>query len=453
MSELKQTSSSTARRLFPLRMSSIERLHFHDDWPDFPNQIFARLHFSGELRPELAHAALLIAARRHVWANAVVRGGEGKPWQWEWDEAVEPQFQWLGDQPFRFESLDLRRGPVCRMVGRATDCGCEVTFQVHHAVVDGLGGLQYVRDWLVIYDNLVAGRSPEQDLPRLEIQRLRDRNCLGVLRTRYLLNIWRQAIGLFGASKFLFRQFATIQSAAAERELENAAFPRYEVASWNAAELKSLRAFARREQVALNDWLLAGLFLSLQEWHREEFGSDLQGWSRLIVPINLRTADDRLLPAANRASLVQLDRRPVVESDQLALAKGIAYELGIIRSWQLDRMFLLMVRGMSISDAWLRRAVGRQKPRATSMLTNLGKPLLRLGLPQVEGKIASGGLRLEQLEVIGPIRFGMPLSFAVAEYGGELRMTAHYDARRLDSAQVRRLAERIALRGRAPDSR
>jgi 2-methylcitrate dehydratase PrpD len=57
--------------------------------------------------------------------------------------------------------------------------------------------------------------------------------------------------------------------------------------------------------------------------------------------------------------------------------------------------------------------------------------------------VLSGGLRLELLDVIGPIRFGMPLSFAVAEYAGDLRMTAHFDRQRLSSEQVQALVRRI----------
>lgn len=431
-------------------MSSIERLHFHDDWPEFPNQIFARAHVRGELNLEFAREALVTAARRHVWSNAVVRSGPDGRWRWEWDESTEPQFVWLDKQPFQCEPIDLRRGPVCRLVGRQSAERCELTFQVHHAVVDGLGGLQYLRDWLVIYDNLVAGRPRETGLPELDIERLRERNRLGLLKRKYLLNLWRQGIGLFGASKFLFRRFATIQATSSRTEEGNPGFPSYEVASWSDAELAAVRGFVRREKISLNDWLLAALFLSLNQWHQEQFGVGLDGWSRLIVPINLRTPEDRLLPAANRASLVQLDRRPQQESDQLALAKGISYELGLIRDWQLDRMFLLLVRGMSLSDRWLRSAVGRQKPRATSMLTNVGKPLLRLGLPLEEGYVVAGGLRLELLDVVGPIRYGMPLSFAVAEYAGVLRMTAHFDRQRLNSGQVQALVRRIEERVKVP---
>jgi len=287
-------------------------------------------------------------------------------------------------------------------------------------------------------------------LPELDIERLRERNRLGLLKRKYLLNLWRQGIGLFGASKFLFRRFATIQAPSGRVDESNTGFPSYEVASWNESELAALRSFVRREKISVNDWLLAALFLGLHQWHEEQFGIGLDGWNRLIVPINLRTSEDRLLPAANRASLVQLDRRPQQESDQLALAKGISYELGLIRDWQLDRMFLLLVRGMSISDAWLRSAVGRQKPRATSMLTNVGKPLLRLGLPLQEGRVLAGGLRLELLDVIGPIRYGMPLSFAVAEYAGDLRMTAHFDRQRLRSEQVQALVRRVEARVRVP---
>lgn len=445
--------------LFPLALSSIERLHLHDDWPEFPNQIFARVRFRGELQPELAAEALRIATRRHVWHQAVVRRTPTGRWFWEQDESVKPQFVWSDHGEQAFERIDLARGPVCRLQGRRLPEGSELTFQVHHAVADGVGGMQYLRDWLVIYDNLATGKSPEQGLEALEPALLRQRNRLGILKPRYLLNVWRQAIGLFGASKFLFRRFATIAATAPGDSRgegpADEAWPHYRAITWTAEELVRLRNAIRSAQVSLNDWLLAGVFQGLDQWHRQQFGQELAGWVRLIVPINLRTAEDRRLPAANRASLVQLDRRPEWEPDPLGLARGISYELRLIRNWQLDRMFLLLVRGMSISDAWLRSAVSRRRPRATSMLTNLGKPLLRLGLPTERGKILTGGLRLEELDVVGPIRFGMPLSFAVAEYGGELRLTAHYDRRRLTAEQVEcllgELRERILrLPGDAP---
>lgn len=447
----RNSKQGRGRELFPLSLSSIERLHLHDDWPEFPNQIFARLRLQGELQPDLARAALQQATQRHAWHQAVARRSPSGRWMWEQDSSSQPELVWSEVEPCRFEQLDLTRGPVCRLVGRRLPGGCELTFQVHHAVVDGLGGLQFVRDWLVIYDNLVAGREPEQGLGELELDMLRQRNRLGLLQPKYLLNFWRQAIGLFGASKFLFRRFATIAGneplGAGAVPPADEAWPHYAAVAWAEEELAAVRATLRRTGVALNDWLLAALFHTLDQWHREQFGAELSGWSRLIVPISLRTAEDRRMPAANRASLVQLDRRPQTEPDQMGLARGISYELGLIRRWQLDRMFLVLVRGMSISDAWLRSAVGRRQARATSMLTNLGKPLLRLGLPLEGGRVLAGGLRLEELDVVGPIRFGMPLSFAVAEYGGQLRLTAHYDSRRLRKEQVepllRTLRERV----------
>lgn len=448
-------SQGSHDELFPLPLSSIERLHLHDDWPEFPNQIFARIRLTGELQPELANQSLRLVFRRHVWNKAVVRRGPRGGWIWDQDEAAEPQFVWSDDEPRGFARLDLTRGPACRLIARNLPGGCELTFQIHHALVDGLGGLHCLRDWLVIYDNLVAGRDPEQGLPTLEPKLLGQRNRLGLLRPRYWLYAWRQAIGLFGASKFLFRPFATIAGSGQHAERTeispaDSAWPHYTAISWEGAELSGLRQAIRQAGVSLNDWLLAALFHALDEWHRELYGRNLEGYSRLIVPINLRTADDRQLPAANRASLVQLDRRPRSEPDQLRLAQGISYELKLIRDWQLDRMFLLLVRGMSLSDAWLRSVVARRKPRATSMLTNLGRPLLRIGLPSADGKLLAGGMRLEGLDVVGPIRFGMPLSFAVAEYAGQMRLTAHYDSRLLSAQQVEDLAVRLRERVLSP---
>jgi hypothetical protein len=63
---------------------------------------------------------------------------------------------------------------------------------------------------------------------------------------------------------------------------------------------------ARRLGVAVNDLLIRDCFLTLKRWRMRT--GDQSGWIRVAVPVNLRTRADRRLPAANKASLVFLDR-------------------------------------------------------------------------------------------------------------------------------------------------
>ncbi len=416
-----------------MRMTSIEQLHFFDDNPQFPNNIFARLQFRGHLQPELMQTAFSQAVARHVWGNSVVRS-TGWGWFWHEDPAAQPKFIWShSSTDHSFPPIDLNRESCCRVVCRATALGTEVTWQVHHAAVDGQGGLQFVRDWLLIYENLLEGRPAQSGLVPLETERLRYRNRLGLFTKRYLSQSWKQPLGLFGAAKFLFRRFATLLDETSDAWPENSlasTFPTIQSFQVDAATIHKLKRQCKHLNIQLNDWLLSSLFRTIRRWRREQGLGNSQECFRIIVPVSIRTADDRWLPAANRASLVQLDRLNIDDTHPCHLAQGIHYELNLIRNWLLDRFFLLGVRLTNLAPGLLRRTVKSNRRRATTMLTNLGKPLLRTGLTTNEaGQIQIGSLILERLELIAPIRQGMPISFAVVEYAGELTMTLHYDQR------------------------
>lgn len=437
---------SDPQSLFPLRMTSIEQLHFFDDHPHFPNNIFARLHFRGFLEPQLTQSAFAIAVSRHVWGNSVVRRGS-LGWYWHQDNSAQPKFIWSDGSPeSNFAPIDLSRESCCRVVCQPAAEGTMVTWQVHHAAVDGQGGMQFVRDWLLIYENLVEGRHPESGLIPLELDRLKLRNRLGLLSRRYLSQSWKQPLGLFGAAKFLFRRFETLLSdeanAGTADPLANV-FPTIHSFQVDAGTIAKLKRHCKHLGIQMNDWLLSSLFRTVRRWRREQGLGSPADCFRIIVPVSIRTPDDRWLPAANRASLVQLDRRDIDAAHPCHLGQGIHYELNLIRNWLLDRFFLLSVRLTNWAPGLLRRTVQANRRRATTMLTNLGKPLLRTGLTtNEEGKIQVGSLVLERLELIAPIRQAMPISFAVVEYAGELTMTLHYDHRLISPAtatQIQRI--------------
>jgi hypothetical protein len=440
-------------RYLPMRLNSIERFHLLDDWPAWPNWIGARLQFSGAIDESLGRAALEYVLRRHV------RGGcgvdcSGPVWTWV-ERAVDTPLHMVrggsADEWHLPPLPDPRSGRATQFAAWTDGHSSQVSFYVHHALADGLGALQGVREWMVVYDNLSSGRPPDDRLGPLDTRLLARRNELGLLRWSWWRHVWKQPVALFGASKFVFRRFArlvpgeagvalTAQRAPSDRGLLLVS------ADVGPEMLRELRAKAKATGVSLNDWLTGCLFEALAEFRKETAPGRERDWLRIIVPISLRSKADAALPAANRTTLVQIDRWAGDFDPRVRLMQGIARELGIIRGWQLDRLFLLAIRCIGLSRGWLRHAARWQKQRATALLTNLGKPLLGMRLENDDGRLVVGGLRLNTLDLVAPVKHGMPVAFAAHQYRNALRITMQVDGNALSRERAGRLLELLVGR-------
>jgi hypothetical protein len=277
---------------------------------------------------------------------------------------------------------------------------------------------------------------------------------LGLLSSRYLFNLWRQPIALFGASKFLFRKFARLTSDSrsnlpAEPPAPTTSSPQLLSTEITSNELRAVRASCQKVGVSLNDWLVGCLFEAVWTWKSGQSNPDDRPWLRMIIPISIRRKEDATMPAANRSTLVQLDRRKEDFSPRVRLMQGVRFELGLIRSWQLDRILLIVIRGIAISHRLLKRCTRWNHHRATTMLTNLGKPLLKTGLPRdAENHIQFGDLTLSNIDLVAPIKNGMPASFAAHQYCHGLRITMQYDSEVMTREQAGGLLQGLAERVR-----
>ncbi len=437
----------------PMRLNSIERFHLLDDWPAWPNWIGARLQFSGTIDESIGRAALEHVLQRHV------RGGcgvdcSGPAWTWV-ERAVDSPLEMARGgraDDWRCPPLpDPRSGRATQFAAWTDGHSSQVSFFVHHALADGLGALQGVRDWLVVYDNLSRGRPPDDRLGPLDASLLARRNELGLLRWSWWRHAWKQPVALFGATKFVLRGFARLVPGEAGIALSAQRSPAdpgplLVSAAVGPEMLRELRAKAKAAGVSLNDWLTGCLFEALAGFRQETVPGRERDWLRIIVPISLRSKADAALPAANRTTLVQLDRRARDFDPRARLMQGVARELGVIRGWQLDRLFLLAIRCIGISGGWLRHSARWQKQRATALLTNLGKPLLGTRLENDDGRLVVGSLRLDTLDLLAPIKHGMPVAFAAHQYRSALRITMQVDANAISRERAGRLLELLVER-------
>lgn len=437
--------------LFPLLMSSVEKFHWYDSRPSYPNFIFGRLEFGKKIDPSLAETAWRFALDRQPLA--VVQPLKIKR-RWHWvsgvnDEAGDSSLMNGGfnyqefdssPEPWNFDEcesrlkisshLEIRVGSVEESVGdtREEKSGflTLVYFAVHHAISDGAGALLVVNEWLTIYSNLEAGRAPTEGLRRLELRRLSSRNHLGILRWRYLKHLLKQPVALFGATKFLVRKSIDLS---AQKDTADGVVRLYPaiIGRWvDGDAVRGLNRESSRLGVTLNSIMLGRLFISLSKFLAMNGGNARSGWVRVILPISIRSMSDRWMPATNRTTIVQLDRHVDGMSFLDGFYQNLDREVRIIRGWHLDKMFLICIRLLSVFEPLLRHVIGSRKSRGTVVFTNLGEPFRKLAKSQLY-RADFGNDVINQFDLVGPVREGTPLNYTVARHGDRIRVSLHYD--------------------------
>ncbi len=421
--------------LFPMRLTSIEKFHFFDDSQEFPNNLFCRIRLEGHVDRELALDAIRFFESRHPLINAVVRQS-GK--RLVWDGYIPPSqtVRWTDQsQPPGFERLDLQQCPGVQLLFRVADDETEIWVHAHHATLDGGAGIQIANEWLAAYANLATGKPAEHGIPKLDSELLRKRSSLNLFSWNYLQHLYKQPIALFGASKFLFRKFGLLTQSIFHRSAPVVLHDEYPtiLGRWIEADvLDSLRAQAKQHGVMLNTVMIAQLYLAIWNWRtKHQFGRP-DDWLRILMPMSIRGMGDRRLSAANRSAVVQIDRRPADFANTEQLLKGLDREVGIIRNWQLNKIFLIAIRSMSVIPGWLRSSAKNDKFRGTMVFTNLGTPFSRNKRLKSAGGIVAGNLKLIEFDWVGPIRKGIGVNLSVQQHDDRIRLSMHVDPRQVD---------------------
>lgn len=429
--------------VFPLPLVPFEEYMLADDRPAYPMNFFFRLRFTGFLDPGALDAALAAAVVRHPLLGATACREKGRR-QWQ-PVATQPPVCRLDSGPSAalppVSALDVRTVPGLRLMAQEGPGRTDLTAQFHHSCCDGLGAVRFLQDLLICYLQ-ATGSHTSAGLRALQVERLRNRGSFG-LSTVGLLRLWRsQAIGLLGARQFLMRSPMPIVPHEPQPDATGppANYPASCSCRLEVDESDRLAASARLAGVTVNDLLLRDLLLALEAWRQRSLKGN-EGWLRVSVPMDLRTVNDRHLPAANVVSMVFLDRRAEQLADPQRLLASIHDEMQLIKRHKLNLTFVLSLRACRWMPGALRRATGGQRCQATCVLTNLGSVFKRFPQVDEEGRLHLGGAVLEEIDILAPIRPLTSAAFAVHQYAGRLGLTLHYDPRVLTAEQAAELLE------------
>ena len=425
-----------------LKVTSIERYHLCDDTSQNPNVISCELTVSGDVNVDIATSALREIADRHPMTFARLKK-RGRKHVWVLGSSSLNELCWQqinpADSVAEWRTIQPDKGIPTRCLMRRDGELTHLSFRTHHAAMDGLGGLQIVNDWLLTYHRISCGTNkPRSRETSPEI--LPHRNDLRLLNRRFLARLWIQPIAMFGAIKFLMRTVRPVtggvtgagtSSGSVESTSTSAATSPSDFqllqATLSAEVVEKMKTRAASAKATVNELILRSVFLSLHQF-RKQHGLYRSGeWLRLLVPISIRDFADRRLPAANRATIVQLDRRDRDFRDPSGMMWGLNYELGCVKRWNLEKTFLLVMRCASVIPGFIARSCKKDVCRATSVVTNLGAPFERSKLSRIDGKLAAGNLIVENINLVVPLRKQTPIGFAVLRYNDQQHICMHFD--------------------------
>jgi hypothetical protein len=435
---------------FPL--TALEECHYWQDRPAYPWSLFARLKFSGCLDQSAFKAAVATVLARHPLLTAKV-GVEGRrQLRWFLVDDPEPMIHWetgpLGGPLPPAAHQDLQREIGIRFHVRADGSGSELTIQFHHACSDGIGGCLFVEDLLLAYA-LACGEGPGQvELRPLDPGKLGGRGRFGLTLSTLLRMAPQQLVGIFRGAQCLTRRPVPLipHCAGPNDDTPPQNYPATLHYALDEESTIRLRRTAKHLSVTLNDLLVRDLFLALAEWRSRQNIEDDGHWLRMAIGMNLRRADDHLLPVANAASGVFLDRRGSDFADAGQLLRSVHKEMALVKRWRLGLTFIFFAN----IGQWLNGGKGERfranEPGWTCALTNLGEPFARLPLSDGDGRVVAGNVTLEAIDFAAPTAPRCCVTVGVIGYARRLGLTLHYDPRPLSAEQAADLLDTYVRR-------
>jgi hypothetical protein len=432
--------------LFPLPLTNYETLLLHDDRPSHPMTAFSRMRFKGFLDPDALESALNVVTGRHPLLRATLgRTRLGRlAWfdnpDWQTEINWHPRLNSSGLP--QMGQFDLRQRPGTRWWVVARDDGHDVIGQGHHCVTDGGGMNMILEDFLAQY--AINTGATDISLPPLDPDRLRQRGMPKFSPGPFLKTASKKIFGLEGVLEFFRDPPVPLMgrgSVAPQPDSVPVSFPSITTIDLDPTETKKIRATAKKLRVTANVLLIRDLFLAIGTWRKKESIGQSQDMVRISIPINLRGAADRSMPASNTVSLVFLDRWEQQWHDEVSLTRGLYEQLWLIKRFQLEYTYILSLGLLRGLPGGISAAAGANRCFATTYFSNLGPILTGRSLPCREGRLISGNVELKAVDVASVLRPQTHGGFVAFTYAGRLRVVLHYDGMVMSTAQAHDLLE------------
>jgi hypothetical protein len=431
--------------ILPMPLTIMEELLLLSDRPSYPNLIFARTVFSGQLDRRAFDIALKTAVGRHPFFRAIVRQDTAGCWEWVGVPQVQPVVVWAAVPaaetlpPVTWLNLRREVGFRAHVVIDAAANRSTILFQIHHSVCDAAGAYTFIGDFLVAYALEMGAAADLAKFSKLDEGMLSGRGRFEQTFAKFLK---RRLMGdLRQVCSFLMHQPCPLIPHVARPSYSTLpiSYPSLLAHHFDREETIRLREAAKASGVTLNDLLISDLFLALQSWRRERGLNIGNEWLRIMIPMNLRKPKHRFLPACNVLSWIFVDRRGSAADQPDRLLGSVHDEMQMIKDNDLGLTAISFLQVRRYLPGGLVAATRGEKCNFSTMLSNIGRAFPRISLPSQDDHLVAGNLFLEQFEGYTPIAPYVSASFAVGLYARQLYVTMHFDPAVIDAMAAKKL--------------
>ncbi|MEQ1829712.1 MAG: hypothetical protein ABL921_27365, partial [Pirellula sp.] len=345
------------------------------------------------------------------------------------------------------ESINLEFEVGLRIWLREGSGTTMMTMQFHHSCCDGIGGYRFIGDLLALYGQVSSSDSSRYELAPLDPELLRNRK-MRMTEFAFRGKTWQLHWRCWKEIAKLFRKKISplAPPAIAPTESNRAAYPQIVVASFDRETYSRLTHAANEKQIGINDWLIATLFKTLQNWNEQSKSPTNTPWIRIMMPTDMRDAEDYAMPAANIVSYTFLARRDLDSRCSKSLVDGICRETALIKNERRGLLFGDTLGGATRYRWILPFMASSKRCLATAVLSNAGDPTKRFiaKLPRDKGRIVAGNLILENIIGVPPMRINTHATISIVTYLRKLEICLRCCPRIFSTDDARRLVDLYA---------
>ncbi|MGL4942298.1 MAG: condensation domain-containing protein [Thermoguttaceae bacterium] len=437
-----------------MRLTPFEEYMVLDGSEVHPMNCFVRVRLRGRLDRERLARAVTAAATLHPLLHAKIVSPRRDVWEWELDPKPNVPIIWHENDtsncdgeptfpaptPFDFTRETTMRLHVFTRNNNETGDETDIVTEFHHAACDGVGIYQFLEDLFFAYEN--DSPTTTSDVNKI-VNILSRRNRFAATWWRWWGSLPSQTWGLLRAWTFLVNRVQPIVAPNANANTSTANTAIIET-SLDTETTSKLRHRVRQSHLALNDVLLAAAYQTIVEWCdvvKRPLANDR--YIRIAVPTNLRLDSDELTTAANRVSMVFLDRRPshIRSAEHETFVAAIHREMSHIKRHRLGWAFLWGLGFFKRVFGGFRMMMKQRRCWSSCVLTNHGEAMRKTPLAMRDGKIVicSGtDAELEMTELSGapPLRAFTVFGINAVTYAGRLFLALHYDRNEVTRAEA-----------------
>ncbi len=423
-------------QLWPLKTTPFEHYMLVDDRPSHPMAFCIEVLLEGTLQRADLAAALQVALSRHPLLRAVISRRFGRLPEWIPAETW-PHLEWIESETLPTLSipphLNITREAGLRVWALNVPRTPRLVFQFHHAAVDGVGALEFIGDLLAVYGQRTSPPEAESpELAPLNPNKLKTRGKYGSegLSFRewfpgYLRYTWENL-------SLLPRPLARRSGETSRGTPEETSFPPYLTRILETNEVQGIKQAAARWGITCNELYTTIMLQTFHRWNSRQ-KRPRRGWSRICMPVSLRTPLQHGCPADNQLSYLLINLRNEQLEDfsaTLKLVHGTSHHMIGSHDAATFVRNLVWIRRVP----WLLKIMTRLPICfGTGVLANVGdvKRQFHGRFPLEKGRVRAGSVVMSGLLGAAPVRPTSGVATSVGVYCRRLLINMNYDRQHL----------------------